>query len=49
MMTAVELVVVTLFAWAWVLAGPVALVLVTTVLPGMAADRARNRNRKDHP
>ena len=31
---------------AWCLCGPVALVLVTTLLPGMAADRIRARRHR---
>ena len=32
--------------FAWCLAGPVTLVLVTTLLPGMAADRIRARRHR---
>ena len=32
--------------FAWCLGGPVTLVLVTTVLPGMAADRIRARRHR---
>ena len=53
-MTVLETAAVAAAIFAWCLAGPVALVFVTTVLPGMAADRIRARrhraaNRKDHP
>ena len=52
-MNGLELAAVAAAIFAWCLAGPVALVFVTTVLPGMAADRYRARRRattrKDHP
>ena len=41
-----ELAAVAAAVFAWCLAGPVALVLVTTLLPGMAADRIRARRHR---
>ena len=45
-MTVLETVAVAAAIFAWCVAGAVALVLVTTLLPGIAADRIRARRHR---